>query len=70
MNTSASRCGRSPRRSASMTGLAASVGMARPMPTLVPVGLISAALMPMTLPFKSNIGPPELPMLMAASVWM
>ena len=36
----------------------------------LPVGEISAELMPMTLPFKSNIGPPELPMLMDASVWM
>ena len=40
------------------------------MPTLAPVGEISAELMPMTLPFMSNIGPPELPMLMRASVWM
>ena len=40
------------------------------MPTLAPVGEISAELMPMTLPAMSNIGPPELPMLMLASVWM
>ena len=44
--------------------------MARPIPTLAPVGEISAELMPMTLPSKSNIGPPELPMLIDASVWM
>ncbi len=35
--------------------------MARPMPTLAPVGEMSAELMPMTLPIMSNIGPPELP---------
>jgi hypothetical protein len=40
------------------------------MPTLPPVGEISAVLMPMTLPLMSNIGPPELPELIYASVWM
>ena len=44
--------------------------MARPMPTEAPVGEISAELIPITLPLRSNIGPPLLPMLMAASVWM
>src|SRR4030095_13590476 len=66
----APRAGRCARRSASMTGRAASAGIARPMPTDAPVGEISAELTPMTLPLRSNIGPPLLPMLIAASVWM
>ena len=32
--------------------------------------LMMALLMPITLPCMSNRGPPELPRLMAASVWM
>ena len=52
--------GRWPRRSESITGLASSAGMARPMPTTAPVGEISAELMPMTLPLRSNIGPPRI----------
>ena len=35
-----------------------------------PVLETMALLMPMTLPSRSNRGPPELPRLMAASVWM
>ena len=45
-------------------------GMAKPMPTLPPLGEKIAELMPMTLPSMSNSGPPELPLLMGASVWM
>ena len=64
----AARTGRCPCISESMTGLASSAGIARPIPTDAPVGEISAELMPMTLPSRSNIGPPLLPMLIAASV--
>ena len=39
-------------------------------PLLPPVGEIKAVLMPTTLPLRSNIGPPLLPILMDASVWM
>ena len=38
------------------------------MPTEPPVGEKIALLMPITWPFMSNIGPPELPRLIAASV--
>ena len=44
-----------------------SIGMANPMP-LLPEAI--AVLMPMTLPSASSSGPPELPGLIAASVWM
>ncbi|GJD81426.1 hypothetical protein NBEOAGPD_4674 [Methylobacterium gregans] len=57
-------------RSWSMTGLAEAEGTAKPMPTEPPVGERIAVLMPMTSPFMLNSGPPELPLLMAASVWM
>jgi len=40
------------------------------MPIEPPVGEMMAVLMPTTLPSMSNSGPPELPRLMAASVWM
>ena len=40
------------------------------MPTLPPVVEKIALLMPITLPSMSNSGPPELPRLMLASVWM
>ena len=53
-----------------MTGLASDEGKAKPMPMLPPEGEKIAVLMPTTLPSMSNIGPPELPRLMAASVWM
>jgi len=43
------------------------MGMANPMPC--PDGF-TAALIPMTAPRASSSGPPELPGLMAASVWM
>ena len=58
-----------PARSLSTIGAAISAGMAKPMPTLPPVGEKIALLMPMTLPAMSNIGPPELPRLIEASVW-
>ena len=44
--------------------------MAKPSPIEPPVGEKIAVLMPMTLPSMSNSGPPELPRLIAASVWM
>ena len=50
-----------------MIGRAMSIGMAKPIP-LLPEAM--AVLMPMTLPSASRSGPPELPGLMAASVWM
>ena len=53
-----------------MTPLAREDGKAKPMPMLPPEGEKIAVLMPMTLPSTSNMGPPELPRLMAASVWM
>ena len=43
------------------------MGIANPIPC--PAGF-TAALMPMTPPRASSSGPPELPGLMAASVWM
>ena len=57
-------------RSWSSTGLAVSEGTAKPMPTEPPVGDRIAVLMPITSPSMLNSGPPELPLLMAASVWM
>ena len=50
-----------------MIGRAMSIGMAKPMP-LLPDAI--AVLMPMTLPSASRSGPPELPGLIAASVWI
>ena len=44
--------------------------MAKPMPWLPPVRLKMAVLMPMSRPSTSTSAPPELPGLMAASVWM
>ena len=45
-------------------------GTAKPMPIEPPDGEMIAVLMPMTSPLRLNSGPPELPRLMAASVWM
>ena len=45
-------------------------GMSKPMPTEPPEGEKIAVFTPMTLPFVSNAGPPELPLLMGASIWM
>jgi hypothetical protein len=50
--------------------LSVSTGTAKPTPALVPVGLKMAEVMPITRPLLSSSGPPELPRLMAASVWM
>ena len=44
-----------------------SIGMAKPMPF---ESAAIAVLMPMTLPSASSSGPPELPGLIAASVWI
>ena len=53
-----------------MTGTAISEGTAKPMPIEPPVGDMMAVLMPITSPPRLNSGPPELPRLMEASVWM
>ena len=45
-------------------------GIAKPMPIEPPEGEKIAELMPITSPSRLNIGPPELPRLIAASVWM
>ena len=45
-------------------------GIAKPMPTLPPVGLWIAVLTPITLPSRSKVGPPELPWLIGASICM
>ncbi len=57
-------------RSCSITRSAWFDGMAKPMPIDPPVGEMMAVLMPITSPSRLNSGPPELPRLMAASVWM
>ncbi len=46
------------------------MGMAKPMPMLPPERLKMAVFTPTTSPFRLTRGPPELPGLMAASVWM
>ena len=56
-----------PARAWSMIGRAMSIGMAKPIPLLSEA---IAVLMPMTSPSASSSGPPELPGLIAASVWM
>jgi hypothetical protein len=45
-------------------------GMAKPMPTLPPLGARMAVLMPTSWPLRSTRAPPELPGLIEASVWM
>ena len=47
-----------------------SIGTAKPMPSLPPEALAMAVLMPMARPSRSISGPPELPELIAASVWI
>ena len=49
-----------------------SIGMAKPMPTLPPPlpPVSICELIPITRPVASSSGPPELPGLIAASVWM
>ena len=51
-------------------GLGRADGTEKPMPMEPPDGERIAVLMPMTSPSMLNSGPPELPLLMAASVWM
>ncbi len=53
-----------------MIGFAVSDGTAKPMPMEPPEGEMMAVLMPTTSPCMLKSGPPELPRLMAASVWM
>ena len=53
-----------------MTGTAISEGTAKPMPIEPPVGDMIAVLMPTTSPPMLKSGPPELPRLIEASVWM
>ena len=53
-----------------MTFLAVLEGTEKPMPTEPPDGEKMAVLMPITSPLRLNSGPPELPLLMAASVWI
>ena len=57
-------------RNCSTSGDALEAGTEKPMPIEPPVGEMIAVLMPMTSPSMLNSGPPELPRLMAASVWM
>ena len=57
----------SPARARAMIGFAKSIGMANPMPC---ASVETAVLMPMTWPALLTSGPPELPGLMAASVWI
>ena len=58
--------------SCGITVLAVSTGTAKPIPTLPPVPLPVAIweLIPTTRPRASSSGPPELPGLSAASVWI
>ena len=48
----------------------ASIGNANPTPANAPLGDAIAVFTPMSEPLLSSNGPPELPGLMAASVWM
>ena len=50
--------------------LAVLMGTANPTPELLPDLLRIWAFIPMTLPYRSSNGPPELPGLMGASAWM
>ena len=45
-------------------------GMAKPMPSLPPESLLIWVLTPITWPAPFRSGPPELPWLIAASVWI
>ena len=56
--------------SCATTPVASSEGIEKPMPIEPPEGEMIAVLMPTTSPNMLNSGPPELPRLMAASVWM
>ena len=52
------------------TSLAMSMGIAKPMPMEPPVGLKMAVLIPTASPLMLSRGPPLLPRLIEASVWM
>ncbi len=54
----------------SIAFLALLIGMANPSPTLPPVGAAIQALIPITSPRMLTSAPPELPSLIAASVWI
>ena len=76
MVTGLMRVPRKPRRtsprvaSCSTTWLAMLEGMAKPIPTEPPEGEKIAVFTPTTRPSMENEGPPELPRLIDASVWM
>ncbi len=57
-------------RSWSATSMATLMGMAKESPMKPPVRLKIWELMPTTSPSRLNSGPPELPGLIATSVWM
>ena len=61
------RVSASPLTAWAMIGLAMSIGIANPMPA---ESVATAVLMPTTAPVASTSGPPELPGLIAASVWI
>ena len=46
------------------------LGIAKPIPWKPPVRVAMAVLMPITSPSRLTSGPPELPGLIEASVWM
>ena len=50
--------------------MASSAGIANPTPIFAPIGEISRLLIPITSPLRLNNGPPELPGLIAVSVWI
>ena len=57
------------RNSATMR-LAISLGTPKPIPTEPPVGETIAVFTAMTPPSRLKVGPPELPGLIGASIWM
>ncbi len=67
LTPSKGRLGTSPVCSVSMTGRAWSMDIANPMPSAFPA---IAVFTPITSPLALTKGPPELPGLIAASVWM
>ena len=56
--------------SSGTTSFTVSTGTAKPIPALAPDGLAICVFTPMRRPALSSSGPPELPGLIAASVWM
>ena len=50
--------------------LTSSAGMAKPMPAQAPDGLTMAVFTPISRPELSSSGPPELPGLIGAVVWI